>query len=650
LKGFDIVIHDGLFLEQKLTKGHLTIAPLVGLPYLTLAVDCKGALLPLFKGLDKHLSYFKKIPLVPSSVKGKSCVHLEMKFPLLAALKMEQIQFSFDSLFEGMSCRIKGIPLKMTRGLVKAKGNPEGLTVIADSALNATASRIRWTHDFKKDQDACLTVKSSPEPSFLESLIGEKIESYVSGSIPLEIKCYPLRQAEAIQVKAVLDHNTVKLPWIQLKKSAGLPLSLAAMVHKKKKKGWHMKVSVQGAFSARFEGEASEKGILERLEGHLKARQSYSCSYKHSPEGTFLWLRGALFDLSDAFRFASQASSPTTPRQGLTQWALQNQLARIKKATPVSSSRAALKLTPKEMLCLDLQCERLILKPGIVFSDIKGKLQGHTLNPAREWFDFSNIRWIEGRLTGQLLEISKRKKRKPVKKNRLDLQVMPGKSGHTNIVLNVQNVGAVFYSLGITNRLKEGTLHMEATQDATGLYKGICRFYGIYTDAPVLAKLLAMSSPAIFLEFLSSRLAFNTVHCELRYHEGQLLLDRIVGQGVNLGISGRGKIDFDKNTVDMEGVVIPIYWLNTLFSYVPIIGWVFGGDNGVLSAEFSLKGSIDSPKINMLPLSIFKLGFMKSLFENTPDFNIENRPGILKSSEEPSEPAENAEPSEEDLE
>ena len=67
--------------------------------------------------------------------------------------------------------------------------------------------------------------------------------------------------------------------------------------------------------------------------------------------------------------------------------------------------------------------------------------------------------------------------------------------------------------------------------------------------------------------------------------------------------------------LNIQGNLAPAIPFNRLVSKVPLIGTILtGSQDGVVVADFRLKGPISAPEINVLPLSVLTPGLLKDLF------------------------------------
>ena len=92
--------------------------------------------------------------------------------------------------------------------------------------------------------------------------------------------------------------------------------------------------------------------------------------------------------------------------------------------------------------------------------------------------------------------------------------------------------------------------------------------------------------------------------------------------GPSIGLTSKGSIDMDANTIDLKGALVPAYAFNSILGNIPIIGeWLQGGKGeGLFSATYSISGALSEPKIDVNGWSALAPGFLRNMFDgNTAD-------------------------------
>ena len=87
-----------------------------------------------------------------------------------------------------------------------------------------------------------------------------------------------------------------------------------------------------------------------------------------------------------------------------------------------------------------------------------------------------------------------------------------------------------------------------------------------------------------------------------------------LAQGNELGVSAEGLIRKSDGAVEITGTILPVYVINSMFSKIPIVGDILGGE-GIIGVTFALGGNIDKPVFQMNPVSAIAPGIFRKFFE-----------------------------------
>lgn len=210
---------------------------------------------------------------------------------------------------------------------------------------------------------------------------------------------------------------------------------------------------------------------------------------------------------------------------------------------------------------------------------------------------------------------------------------------------STSDAGELLSALAITDTVTGGNLIL------TGKYNGskleghtIVRNYTL-KKAPILTKMLTIASLTGFLDTLSGKgISFKKLYAPFTYGGGVIVLKDAKAYGDALGITANGTIDNTNSTLDLNGLLIPSYTMNTLIGNVPVIGNLLmgGKGKGIFGMNYAVKGKMSDPSIRVNPLSVLTPGFLRGIF----DVFDEPPPDIDKiMSERRAEDAKKADPS-----
>lgn len=96
-----------------------------------------------------------------------------------------------------------------------------------------------------------------------------------------------------------------------------------------------------------------------------------------------------------------------------------------------------------------------------------------------------------------------------------------------------------------------------------------------------------------------------------KIRDNELIIDEAVVRGQGLNLFARGRMDI--STLDMDFVVLvaPLKTIDAIFSRIPLLGRVIGGETGTLvTFPVAVKGNINDPKVTLLPPSAVGEGIL----------------------------------------
>jgi hypothetical protein len=95
-----------------------------------------------------------------------------------------------------------------------------------------------------------------------------------------------------------------------------------------------------------------------------------------------------------------------------------------------------------------------------------------------------------------------------------------------------------------------------------------------------------------------------------------LTLNNARTAGTSLGLTASGRINTNNETVQVEGVIVPAYVLNSLIGNIPLIGpLITGGQGGgIFAINYAVEGPVAKPTVSVNPLSALAPGFLRNLF------------------------------------
>jgi len=192
--------------------------------------------------------------------------------------------------------------------------------------------------------------------------------------------------------------------------------------------------------------------------------------------------------------------------------------------------------------------------------------------------------------------------------------LVPARGG-TAIHVQSDDAGGVLRGAGIFEKSRGGTLDLMLTpRAAPGEYNGRMTIRNTRVKgAPVLAELLSAISVVGILQLLDGEgLTFSEVSADFILTPNALQISRGSAIGTSLGISLAGVYDLKANRVDMQGVISPIYLLNSVGSFLTRKG------EGLFGFNYRLSGDAAAPSVGVNVLSILTPGMFREIFRRPP--------------------------------
>jgi hypothetical protein len=114
--------------------------------------------------------------------------------------------------------------------------------------------------------------------------------------------------------------------------------------------------------------------------------------------------------------------------------------------------------------------------------------------------------------------------------------------------------------------------------------------------------------------------SFRRLHALLDKKNGRLTVRDGTISSPNIGSTLEGWIDFDRDSLDLNGVFVPAYGVNNLFGQLPVLGLVLGGGDqeGLIGLNYRVTGKPSAPVLSVNPLSAIAPGFLRKIFGVLP--------------------------------
>jgi hypothetical protein len=181
--------------------------------------------------------------------------------------------------------------------------------------------------------------------------------------------------------------------------------------------------------------------------------------------------------------------------------------------------------------------------------------------------------------------------------------------------INVPNLGRTLEVFGVYDKLKDGTLFGTLTYSTPTRASGELKLNNFeLRNPPTMMKILGLLS----LEQLvagTDTTKFATGKIPLSLDNDAFTFSNAHFSGPSMDLRLDGQYLRATEQLDFNGSLAPAIPFNRLVSKVPLLGTLLtGSQDGLVVADFRLKGPTSAPEVSVRPLSILTPGLLKDLF------------------------------------
>ena len=144
-------------------------------------------------------------------------------------------------------------------------------------------------------------------------------------------------------------------------------------------------------------------------------------------------------------------------------------------------------------------------------------------------------------------------------------------------------------------------------------------------NAPFFTQILSLASLRGLTDTLSGEgVLFSRIEAPITIGGGRYVIDGGRASGPALGLTVNGWVAVDGSGIELDGVLVPSFGVNSVLGGVPIIGDLIVGRDGegIFSITYSVSGSLEKAQVAVNPLSAVTPGILRRIFENPSDTSI----------------------------
>ena len=189
------------------------------------------------------------------------------------------------------------------------------------------------------------------------------------------------------------------------------------------------------------------------------------------------------------------------------------------------------------------------------------------------------------------------------------------------VSLTSDNGGALLSAFDVLKSIQGGKLTVTAHYDHSrpgAILAGdaVLEEFAV-RDAPGLGKVLqAMTLYGLVDALRGPGLNFTRATIPFSLSPDALVMQDARAFSSSLGLTVKGRIDRERDTLDLEGTIVPAYFFNTLLGRIPIFGRLFSPEEGggLFAVSYRMRGPINDPQTSINPLAALTPGFLRGIF------------------------------------
>lgn len=205
-----------------------------------------------------------------------------------------------------------------------------------------------------------------------------------------------------------------------------------------------------------------------------------------------------------------------------------------------------------------------------------------------------------------------------------------GQGQRRKMDIDIADLGRTLNVLGIYDKLEHGHMTGEITYDTPEVGGGLIRIDNFEVkNPPTLVQLLSLLSLEQLLSGSSSTM-FEKGVVPVRMDKGLWYLDNASFEGPSMSLRLDGSYKQATKELNFDGKMAPGIPLNRLVSKIPLLGTILtGSQDGVVVADFRLKGTAEKPDINVRPLSVITPGLLKDFWRGMTGSDKKPKPQVI---------------------
>jgi len=201
----------------------------------------------------------------------------------------------------------------------------------------------------------------------------------------------------------------------------------------------------------------------------------------------------------------------------------------------------------------------------------------------------------------------------------LSIELTPQSDGARTFSATCDDFGKALKGLGFTDTVRGGKVAItgSSTLAHPRIVEGKVKIGAFDVKGlPALVNLMNATSPFGLFDLLTGTISFDSLDGKFSWQDDTLGLKQVRAIGSSVGMNVDGTVDMNSGKADLYGTIAPFSFFNRIIGAIPVLGDLLtGGENqGVLAANYTIRGTLDKPDVGVNPVSILTPGFLRNLF------------------------------------
>ncbi|WP_395021209.1 AsmA-like C-terminal domain-containing protein [Dongia sp.] len=581
---FDADITGGRVGDIKVQKGYLHITGLdVEDQFIKVGGDVGASLKDALKLLDHpRLGYASKIGLNPDEAGGEAQAALDFDFPAEKSLTFARVKIKVDAEVKNVAMKRIRFGQDVTDGTLKLKLDEQGMTVSGPVKYAGADLDIKWSQAFADQVDVREVFQAKGQTSTgSRALVGYDFRPWVDGPSNVDLKFSRRDDGRGtLEAKFDLKDAVLAMDFLKWRKPEGVPAQGALKLNLQGDKPIDITdLAIDGegfsiAGSATFAPDGDSISKLSLKKANIANSAIIDLVADFSNNATNVSVGGGVMDVEP---WMKERDQPVSPQE-----------------------LDAEELKPQKPYSIAGQLAKVRLSEGDELTNITFDIRHDPI-----WWDKI---YFNGTLPGGA----------PIVFSYAPM----AEDGTHRLQVETNDAGGAFKTLGVYDSIKGGQLSITGTVNDSEPHrpmKGQLRMTSFrLLHTPFAARFLSVATLTGLVDALTGEgFLFAGASAKFTKTRGRVDVSEFRTAGPSIGLTSKGSIDMDANTIDLGGALVPAYALNSILGNIPIIGeWLQGGKGeGLFSATYSVSGDLNEPKIDVNGWSALAPGFIRNLFE-----------------------------------